>query len=79
MRALAILAIVGCSGCMHALRVPAEDHMIQTQTIADRCRTPIAVGGYTETPCSPELQADIDAMAKQARCITAITVAEKCE
>ncbi len=71
--ALALLV----SGCLSKqLRHPAEDHHVQTKTIADNCREG---GSYGESPCSKELQEDLDAMASQARCLDAIAKGEKCD
>lgn len=75
MRTAAILTIcILSTSCMHALRGPAEDHAIQANAIAEKCRS-----GYPEAPCSKELQEDIEAMAKQADCIAAVTTGETCE
>jgi hypothetical protein len=70
--ALAIVtAITG--GCLQgSLRVPVEDHRIQTATIAEMCRS----GGYGEA-CPDTLQADLDAMAEQAELLDAIVKSKK--
>lgn len=78
-KVLVLFLLVGLSGCMRALQGPAFDHSVQTATIAARCRTPVSAGGYTESPCSPELQADVDAMAKDAENIDDLTHGEKPE
>jgi hypothetical protein len=59
----AILASLACSGCLSKrLATPASDHCTQTKVIELRC----AGDGYTESPCSEELQEDISAMREQA-------------
>lgn len=78
MKHIAILTMfLGLPGCMRALQGPAFNHNVQTDTIAQRCRTPQSAGGYPESPCSDELQADLDAMAAQASDIESIANGEK--
>jgi hypothetical protein len=73
---ITIAAALLVSGCLaKQLKHPAEDHYVQTKAIADNCRDD---GGYAESPCSPELQEDLDAMAQQAHCVHAISKGEKC-
>ena len=70
---------LGLSGCaMGSLRAQAEDHYVQTRTIADACRDQSRGFAYPEAPCSADLQADLDAMAKQAECVLSITKGEPC-
>ena len=59
-----IITAVLAGGCLaKKLRAPVEDHFVQTQTIAERCKA----------DCDPEeLQEDLDAMAVQACLIDAI-------
>lgn len=69
MRSTLLLVALGCSGCLAGqLKGPVEDHYIQTQTIADRCRE----GIYDNGPCGVDLQEDVDAMAKQAELLNNI-------
>lgn len=75
---LLVFLVFGLGGCMHALRPHAEDHYVQTQVIADKCKATTEANGYPESPCSEELQAQLDEMAKQAACIHATTKGEKC-
>jgi len=77
MKRLAITTLL-LGGCMPALRGPAEDHYVLSQTIADACRGQAGNLNYPEAPCTPDLQADLDALALQARCIHAISIGEKC-
>jgi hypothetical protein len=65
-------------GCMHALRPHAEDHYVQAQVVADKCRAETEANGYPESPCSPDLQEHLDELAKQAACVHAITKGEEC-
>lgn len=74
-----VLLAVGLSGCaMGSLRTQAEDHYVQTRTIADACRDQSRGLAYPEAPCSADLQADLDAMAKQAECVLAVTKGDPC-
>lgn len=76
-----VLLALGLSGCMTALRKPAQDHSIQTEIVAKRCRGETA-HPYPEAPCSERLQEDLDMSARVARCIEDTTrgeVNEKCE
>lgn len=62
------------SGCLKAqLRAPVEDHRVQTSTIAELCKT----DGYAESPCSQNLQEDLDAMAEQAELLDKIIKGQK--
>lgn len=62
-------------GCLSKqLRAPVEDHRIQTETIAEMCRS----GGYTSA-CPEELQDDLDAMAQQAKHLDQIIKGESPE
>lgn len=72
------VALAFSPGCMRALRGPALDHAVQVDTIARKCQTPVATGGYTDSPCSPELQRDLDEMSKQADCVLAISEGRAC-
>lgn len=68
-----LLALLLAGGCMtKMLRVPVEDHYVQTQTIATSCK----VDGWGVGKCT---QDDLDAMAEQARCIDAIVKRQTCE
>lgn len=79
MKKAAILLIATLPACTLALREPLESHYVQSQTIADACRGQGGNLNYPEAPCSPDLQADLDAMAAQARCALAAVRNEKCE
>jgi len=71
MRKLPLVAVLICAGCLgRQLRVPAQDHHVQTRTISNRCDA----GAYG--PCSPELKEDLEAMAAQACLIEAIAVGD---
>jgi hypothetical protein len=70
--ALALILLPGCLS--KTLRGPAGDHFVQAQTIADNCER----GRYTPA-CAPDLKEDVDAMAKQAECILAITNGDTCD
>jgi len=73
------LSLLALSGCMRSLRGPAEDHYVQAQTMADACRSPMSGPlSYPESPCSEDLQRNLDAAAKQADCIMRITRGEEC-
>ena len=76
--AFAMAALSVFSGCAVALREPAENHYVLTQTIADACRGQGGNLNYPEAPCSPDLQEDLDAMAAQAKCLLAGLRGEKC-
>lgn len=70
-KAGALLIVVQLTGCLSKkLKTPAQDHHVQTMVIAERCRSS---DGYPESPCSKELQEDLDAMTKQAEAIHAIS------
>ena len=57
------------AGCLSTqLKAPVMDHSVQLHVIADRCKGKGEVP-YSEAPCSAELQADLDALAKQAELI----------
>lgn len=67
---------LAASGCLSKrLATPASDHCVQTKTIEHRCETE----GYTESPCSKELQEDLAAMREQACLIPKILKGEKPE
>ena len=53
------------------LRQPAADHYLQASAIADSCEA----DGYGRGKCTQE---DLDAMAKQAECILALTEGRAC-
>lgn len=74
----AVAVLTFLPGCMRALQGPALDHAVQTNTIARKCQTPLAAGGYADSPCSAELQRDLDEMSKQADCVLAITEGREC-
>lgn len=63
-RIIVATIVLACSGCLaKKLQTPVEDHYIQTQAIAERCKA----------DCDPaELQEDLDAMAEQACLLDAI-------
>lgn len=78
MKRIAIIAVaLALPGCMRALKPHAEDHYVQTQTMADACRGQAGALSYPEAPCSPDLQADLDAAAEKARAILAVTRGQK--
>jgi len=75
---IVIGAILLSMGCAAGLRGAAEDHYVQAQTIASTCGGGTLIQ-YDETPCSPELQDDLDAMARQAQCLLAALRGVECE
>ena len=72
----ALLLALPTAGCLKTeLRAPVQDHRVQTSTIAELCRSE----GYRESPCSADLQKDLDAMAEQAKLLDKIIKGEKPE
>lgn len=67
MRTTLLCVALLSTGCLaRSLRTPAEDHHVQTATIAARCNA----GFYG--PCTPELREDLEDMAHGACLIDAI-------
>lgn len=54
------------------LLVPAEDHYVQAQAVAESCKT----AGYRSDKCT---DADLEALAEQAKCLLAIVRGEECD
>lgn len=76
--ALAPFLLVVPGGCLaKQLQTPAEDHAIQTKVMVERCRGEGAAP-YTEAPCSPQLQKDLEKMSEGAVCIEAYAKGERC-
>jgi len=72
---IAALAALSCGCLAKRLQIPAEDHYVQTRVIAEKCRTQ----GYDDSPCSGQLQEDLDAMVKGAQAIDAVAKGKKPE
>lgn len=67
-----IAGLLLASGCLiKTLKVPAEDHFVQTATISDRCQK--------DPACDDDMKEDLAAMAKQACLIDAIVKGDKPE
>ncbi len=63
-RITAVIILIVSTGCLtKALRVPVEDHFVQTWAIAERCKA---------QECDADIQEDLDAMAQQACLLDAI-------
>lgn len=72
MKTIAITLSLLTSGCLvRNLRTPAEDHAVQASAVAQSCEA----DGYGEGKCT---QADLDAMAQQARCVNAAIRGKRC-
>lgn len=70
MKHLAITFLVAASlGCAPQLRAAAQDHAVITRTVVESCK----VNG---DKCTHD---DLEAVAKQAECIAAITEGRSCE
>lgn len=65
-----IIPLLLLTACAPRLQVAAQDHYVQTQTIADMCRD--------DDTCPDHLRSLLDEAAKQARCIYRITKWRKC-
>ena len=68
--AILLVLLVGMPGCMRALQEPATNHAVEANEVAERCRA--KVGGYSEAPCSEDLQRSLDGLARSADAIEAI-------
>ena len=72
MRALVLTLLLLLPCCLQRqLRVPVEDHRVQTTTIAKRC----AEDDYGT--CSTDLREDLEAMARQAELLDNIVKGQK--
>ena len=69
-----LIPLLLCCSCLaHKLKGPAQDHAIQSEVIVQWCEEE----RYGE--CPEEVVEATRIMAEQARCIEAITRAERCD
>lgn len=68
---LHILYLFFLSACIApgALKTPAQDHYVQAQVAADKCRA---------ESCGDELQEILEEFVEQSKCILAIVEGERC-